>query len=753
VRRGGACNRLRRLAASGLVLAAVWALPVAAPGETVEALSDSPDAQPVFDLTVNAFEVANAATAGDLERLFERLDQRRRHTGGEIRAWVGTEVVAAAHAGDPAPQWTWPIIRSLAAHYRGDAQRALMLAQEAMIEPASVAEEAAEAVSDLPPVPPALWLAQLEIWPAMALATEAFAASRQRGRDRLEALRAAYPADQRVTALLAHAALADGDLAQALDLFGEAQAAGVELEPGWRERAMALEGWQPAFDAERLMTLRLDAERAGQTGIGTLGRVGDSDSPPIDALDLTAMPALHKLAAVADAALLDELLPTFADVNQSSPRGGAAYTPLHIAAELGNLAAIQGLVDQGAYLDRAADPQAALETIGRQLGAGVPGATPLHVAVAHGQGEAAGLLLQLGAMVNTVDRAGLSPLQTAGAMGEHDMVAALLAHGADARFQHDRWGDASDLARMFGQGEVAGTLDVARRTQQFSAAIGGATTMSAGTVAPYTMVAGTVLSLVGSPQGQQMLARGVVAASNDGSIVFRLGLGAGFLLLGTLFRYGPRLVGRLLLRLFSDGEAGIAASQGQSDRAGQAHLRASLGNRYRCRLRAPAFGLVDGSDVEVQPDVIKAHGYAARWNLAEGERFVRCGVKLGLFAIGLVLAVLFWAALVESGGGGGSLPLDFAGFVFMLVAVPALAFFSDGLATVLLTEPMTLELHADEIEQVSSGASGRGWEVVARLRKLGEGRGELIVSLSSAEDAQALARELSSMAHARPLAG
>lgn len=745
-----ACNQVMRLAGAGLLLAAALTSPLNAQEPELGEPPKSLETDLPFDIEANARAIARAAANADHATLYDVLDERISETGGEIRSWVAAEVIIAARAHEQPPEWIWSTTRSIAAHYRGDAQRALILAQEPLIEREDLSESEGEAPQA--PVAPALWLAQLEIWPVAALEPDSLLASRNRGRDRLLALRSAYPLDQRVIVLLAHAALADGDVPEALALFENAETAGVELEEGWRERVSALAGWQPAFDSEQLLSLDLQADGLGQVQIGALGRVEDLESRSVEALDLTSMPELHKLAAVGDEATLGELLPAFANLNEASPRGGALYTPLHLAAELGNLAAIQELAAQGTVLDRPADPLAALQAIGREMGAGIPGATPLQVAVAHGQGGAASLLMQLGAVVNTVDAAGLSPLLTAGARGDHAMVAELLAHGADARFRHDQLGDASDVARFFGQGDLAGTLDAARRTQQLAAAIDGATTLTAGTAAPYSLIAGTVLNVVGSPQGQQMLARGVVTAWNDGSIIFRLGLGGSLLLLGTLFRYGPRLVGRLLLLVVPDvgGGSGSVESPG-SKGSGQAHVRASLGNCYRGRLRAPAFGMVDGTDVEVKPDIIKAHGYATRFGLAEGEHIVRGGVKLGLFAVGLLLAVLFWVALM--GAGDTSPGWDIAGFIFMLVVVPALAFLSDGLATVLMTEPMTLELHTDEIEQVTSGASAKGWDVVAQLRKLGEGRGELVFSTASAEDANSLASELLSLAHARPLAG
>lgn len=94
------------------------------------------------------------------------------------------------------------------------------------------------------------------------------------------------------------------------------------------------------------------------------------------------------------------------------------WTPLHLAAFFGEVAAVERLLAAGA--DMAAESRNSLRN------------TPLHAAVAGGHVEAAELLIARGAPVNVADAGGHTPLHIAAEAGYVPVVKALLARGADA---------------------------------------------------------------------------------------------------------------------------------------------------------------------------------------------------------------------------------------------------------------------------------------------------------------------------------
>ena len=110
----------------------------------------------------------------------------------------------------------------------------------------------------------------------------------------------------------------------------------------------------------------------------------------------------------------EESKPPPAKRHAKARRGPA--TPLHFAAQKGELETAKRLVLGGASVDA--------ET---KLGA-----TPLHVACEQGQLELARLLLELGAAHSAQTDAGLSPLHFAAERGAADVAQLLLASGANA---------------------------------------------------------------------------------------------------------------------------------------------------------------------------------------------------------------------------------------------------------------------------------------------------------------------------------
>ena len=141
-----------------------------------------------------------------------------------------------------------------------------------------------------------------------------------------------------------------------------------------------------------------------------------ADGADVSAPQGDGMTALHWAARSLNAPLARLLLEAGADVAASTRIG--AYTPLHLASEVGS-ADIVGLL-----LDAGARQTATTEEIG--------GATPLHLAAGAGAAEAVRLLLEGGGEADARERRwGQTPLMYAAARGREEAVRALLEGGAN----------------------------------------------------------------------------------------------------------------------------------------------------------------------------------------------------------------------------------------------------------------------------------------------------------------------------------
>lgn len=90
-------------------------------------------------------------------------------------------------------------------------------------------------------------------------------------------------------------------------------------------------------------------------------------------------------------------------------------TPLHIAADKGDLGTIRMLLEAGAQVGATTDA----------------GETPLHVAAVNGDPDAVALLVAAGAPVGASTREGNTPLHLAAARGERRTITLLLESGAE----------------------------------------------------------------------------------------------------------------------------------------------------------------------------------------------------------------------------------------------------------------------------------------------------------------------------------
>lgn len=131
---------------------------------------------------------------------------------------------------------------------------------------------------------------------------------------------------------------------------------------------------------------------------------------------------LHDAVNAGDVARVVELIAQGADVNSPDLFG----TPLHLAAAKGRTGIALILIDRGADIEAAGEPE---------------GALPLHTAALNGQSEVAALLLDRGADVDARDAAGRTALMVASGFLHPDVAKLLLAHGADPQAQDVVWGD------------------------------------------------------------------------------------------------------------------------------------------------------------------------------------------------------------------------------------------------------------------------------------------------------------------------
>jgi ankyrin repeat protein len=134
-------------------------------------------------------------------------------------------------------------------------------------------------------------------------------------------------------------------------------------------------------------------------------------------------------------------------VNVDARLEGDGETALHRAASRGHLRATALLLDRGAKVD-AADGE---------------GVTPLVLAAYRGHTDVVKLLLERGAYVNAQEkRNGLSSLSHAVGRGDKELVAVLLAHGADPALKSADGRTALERAEANGATDIVALLKQAK---------------------------------------------------------------------------------------------------------------------------------------------------------------------------------------------------------------------------------------------------------------------------------------------------
>lgn len=172
-----------------------------------------------------------------------------------------------------------------------------------------------------------------------------------------------------------------------------------------------------------------------------------SDRSTLDAL-LAADPDLdvHEAAALG---YLDRLRALIEEPEALAAFSADGYTPLHFAAFFAKPEAARILIDAGAPVDTVAENESRVQ--------------PLHSAAAGRQVDICRLLIAAGADVNARESGGFTPLHAAAQNGDPETVELFLSAGADPGATTDDGRTAAQLA------DEASHPDVSRRLREVNA--------------------------------------------------------------------------------------------------------------------------------------------------------------------------------------------------------------------------------------------------------------------------------------------
>ena len=162
--------------------------------------------------------------------------------------------------------------------------------------------------------------------------------------------------------------------------------------------------------------------------------------------DLMANINIWEAAALGQAEFVLECLET--DARQKDAISPDGFSPLGLAAFMGNPEVLKILLEKGANPNQASSNQMAVY--------------PINSAAAHRSPDVAmemvQMLIDYGADVNIAQHGGWTPLHQAAAHGQDDLVKVLLAAGADPGMKSDDGRTAEKMARSGGFEDLANSL-------------------------------------------------------------------------------------------------------------------------------------------------------------------------------------------------------------------------------------------------------------------------------------------------------
>jgi ankyrin repeat protein len=225
-----------------------------------------------------------------------------------------------------------------------------------------------------------------------------------------------------------------------------------------RVRLLLAHGADPtavAVDGRTALTMAVTSRPAEPVVRALLGRNVDAAAVDTRSGFNAAVGALIGADASAAALLRDAL----GDVNVTGKGQRDGYTPLMLAAGVGNVQAATALLGKGAHVNaRSAGLNPANRVRTGQVQEG--GYTAVMLAAAYGPPTLVRALLDAGADVNASDVRGMTPLMLAVSTDRLDpaIVRDLLARGADRSAKSGAGETALDWARKYGHAEVIAML-------------------------------------------------------------------------------------------------------------------------------------------------------------------------------------------------------------------------------------------------------------------------------------------------------
>ena len=267
--------------------------------------------------------------------------------------------------------------------------------------------------------------------------------------------------------------------------------------------------------------------------------------------------------------------------------------------------------------------------------------------------------------------------------------------------------------------------------------------MGGGLSAPFGAMTQSMTGLLSSNGGEGEAAQDLTTSWQNGSLLFRMGMIGVLLIGGFLFKAAPKILAIILDKL---PEKKDAIDGGEAGGRNLGFRRAYTGD-----VDAPQFGITEGGDVQISPELISVHGFGPS-GLALGSTWIVSGLRIVLFGGMFAFLGFAWAVVLVLAGMASSPTAHALGAAMLFVAIPFLSVFADGVIRVLTTAPATLEIYSDEIELLKLEPFKGAARLVARIKKPGQESGEFRFFAKRAQSVDAVLAELESLSGMKSLA-